>query len=315
MTLPFPEAVDVMYSLDDSSVNSDCWLDSLIETDDHSDEDTYSFEQSSDTSKATRKRRVRPHRKRKSTVIIPRLFRRDIRRFYVTMLANVHNSHDPNLLAAFFHTYAVDNLVLTRHQHINDHRGAIGGVLPSTVFYSRVFHENKPYSLSGVSSFVRVMGSFFALYPDQICRTDNIRIVSRAGETTSRVEYDFLIAFNLLYNIHPIAFVDHLFEAVGTTDDDQGDASTDSKTTTTTASTGGPLMTLSTPLRRSSTSAHFDPFAYFYEKVGHALPLRPDPLPISLDLQAVMHLDECRRMCRFEMSLRHCTAGAAGQTA
>jgi hypothetical protein len=315
MTLPFPEAVDVMYPLDDSSVNSDCWLDSLIETDDHSDEDTYSFEQSSDTSKATRKRRVRPHRKRKSTVIIPRLFRRDIRRFYVTMLANVHNSHDPNLLAAFFHTYAVDNLVLKRHQHTYDHRGAIGGVLPSAVFYSRVFHENKPFSLSGLSSFVRVMSSFFALYPDQVCRTDNIRIVSRAGEPTSRVEYDFLIAFNLLYNIHPIAFVDHLFEAVGATDDGQGDASSSDSTATSAASTSGPLMTLSTPLRRPATSIQFDPFAYFYEKVGHALPLRAEPLPISLDMRAVMHLDASRRMCRFEMSLRRCTAGTAGQTA
>eukprot|EP01033_Poteriospumella_lacustris_P004687 gene4688-3360_t len=314
MALPFPEMdVDMMYSMDDSSVNSDSWLDTLVDLDDHSDEDA-PVAQASDTHKRPKKRRLRPNRKYKSVVAIPRLFKRDIRRFYATMLANVHNSHDHNLLAAFFRTYAVDDIVLTRHQHINDHRGAIGGALPSGVFHSRVFHENEAHDLCGMSSLVRMMSCLFALYPDQICRTDNIRIVSRAGETTSRVEFDFLIAFNLLYNIHPIAFMDHLFEAVTATHDDQSDASSDS-TTTTTVSAGGPLMTLSTPLRRPSTSSQFDPFAYFYEKVGHALPLRPDPLPMSIQMRAVMHVDECRRMCRLEMSLLRCAVDTAGQTA
>ena len=321
MMLPFPQDIDAMYLMDDSSVNSNCWLDTLVELDDRSDEEAPNEQAStSNTYKRPKKRRFRPNRRYKSAVVIPRLFKRDIRRFYATMLANVHNSHDHNLLAAFLRTYAVEDIVLTRHQHSNDHREAIGGVLPSGVFHSRVFHENEAHDLRGMSSLVRVLSCFFALYPDQICRTDNVRIVSRARETTSRVEFDFLIAFNLLYNIHPIAFVDHLFEAVGATDDDKGDASSsDSSATSATdskPSTGGPLMTLSTPLRRSSaTSAQFDPFAYFYEKVGHALPLRTDPLPMSVQMLAVMHLDACRRMCRLEISLLRCGVGTAGQTA
>jgi hypothetical protein len=182
------------------------------------------------------------------------------------------------------------------------------------VFHSRAFHDNEAHDLRGVSSLVRILSCVFSLHPDHVCRTDNIRIVSRAGETTSRVEFDFHVAYNLLYNIHPIAFMEHLFEAVTATDEDQGDASSSDSITMTSTSTSGPLMTLSTPLRRPATSSQFDPFAYFYEKVGHALPLRAEPLHMSLEMRAVMHLDEYRRMCRLEMSMLRCVVDTADQT-
>lgn len=258
-----------------------------------------------------RKRRVRPRRKRKSTVVVPRLFKRDIRRYYATMLANVSNSHDHNLVASFFRTYAVEQLVLTRHRHAMDHSGAIGGALPSAQFHSRVFHDGEPHDLRGVPTLVRVLCGMFVMHPDQVFAADNVRIVSRVGDACSRVECDFRIAYNLLYDVHPVAFVDHIFEAVGIDDGATSDSSTDATPSTEASGAAGALMTLSTPPRRSPFHSDFDPFAYFHEKVGYAMPRRAEPLPISLQMQFVMHLDEARRMCRLEASMLRCETGAA----
>jgi hypothetical protein len=191
------------------SPSADRWLADLSLLDESADASCFDHtsRESSDAAERPRQRRLRPHRKRKSSVLVPRLFKRDIRRHYATMLANVSNSHDHNLVASFFRTYGVEQLVVARHRHTIDVSGAIGGALPLAQLHSRVFHDGEPHELRGVPSLVRVLCGMFVLHPDQVFSTGNVRVVSRAGDASSRVECASsrasYIAYRLLYDARP----------------------------------------------------------------------------------------------------------------
>eukprot|EP01033_Poteriospumella_lacustris_P013631 gene13631-9762_t len=252
------------------SPSADRWLADLSLFDESADASCFDHtsRESSDAAERPRQRRLRPHRKRKSS------------------------------------------LVVARHRHTIDVSGAIGGALPLAQLHSRVFHDGEPHELRGVPSLVRVLCGMFVLHPDQVFSAGNVRVVSRAGDASSRVECDFRIAYRLLYDVHPVAFTDHIFEAAGIDEDASSDAFTGAAPSPDARAAASALMTLSTPPQRSPFQSPFDPFAYFNEKVGYAMPRRAEPLPIALQMQFAIHLDEARRMCRLEASMLRCEAGA-----
>lgn len=59
------------------------------------------------TTAVIKKKRFRPNKKRYRVSMFPRVFKRDLRRLYPRMLANILNSDDSSLLRSFFATFSV----------------------------------------------------------------------------------------------------------------------------------------------------------------------------------------------------------------
>lgn len=66
------------------------------------------------------KKRCRPNKKRYRVSLFPRVVKRDLRRFYPQMMANVMNAADSFLLRAFFTTFAGPSFEMTGPVEINE---------------------------------------------------------------------------------------------------------------------------------------------------------------------------------------------------
>lgn len=259
----------------------------------------------SEKSKPKRKR-IRPKRKRKSTVVVPRLFKRDIRRHYAAMMANVTNSHDYNLFYAFFRTYSVENLVMKRQFHNGLLLTSMGNAESNSLFPSRMVYNQPAPDIHGVLSFINAMYLTTKLHPDQVISVEDVQVVTRTDSARSKVMFKTKVDFTLMYDIHPISFVEHMFESIEGYRKDFSvsglieDAATSSETE---IAPRAPFVTLSTPpIFPPQQETFMDPFDYYQSVTGNRMPLRANPLPVALVCESILHLDEERRISCVEVT-------------
>eukprot|EP01033_Poteriospumella_lacustris_P017359 gene17359-12411_t len=77
----------------------------------------------------TKKRRIRDRRR----IYAPRIVKKDIRRQYAAMFANVYNTLDPSTIASFFKTFAIPHMRVRKTAHLN---------LPTSASFQSSFPHN-----------------------------------------------------------------------------------------------------------------------------------------------------------------------------
>lgn len=267
--------------------------------------------------KKQNKKRIRPRRKRKPTGVVPRLFKRDIRRYYASMFANISNTQDYKLFYAFFETYSTRELIIKRHEHQLSYAS-----FPVGTKWHRHFSTACPsIDVNGIAAFVNAVYISSRMHPDHIVTVDDVKVVTRNDTADSKVMYRTHIDFTLMYDIHPVNFMESVFDTVrnnhnNTNDatvvstpqtpqsqwDDKNDSSSQEEQEATQPKKA-PVVTLSTPVRHPpSISQIIDPFDYFEARTGHQMPLLRQPLPLSMSVQTILHINEDRRITMIEMS-------------
>jgi hypothetical protein len=221
------------------------------------------------------------------------------------MMANVTNSHDYNLFYAFFRTYSVDNLVMKRQFHNGVLLTSMGNAESNSLFPSSMCHNQPAPDLHGVLSFINAMYLTTKLHPDQVISVEDVQVVTRTDTARSKVVFRTKVDFTLMYDIHPISFVEHMFESIEgyKKDFSTSDLIEDGATTEAVQAPRAPFVTLSTPpifppVRNTFT----DPFDYYQSVTGNRMPLRANPLPVALVCDSILHLDEERRISMVEVT-------------
>lgn len=105
---------------------------------------------------------------------VPRLLHSDPRRYYATMLMNVINSHNTSYMQSFVERYMTPQTTLKRPA-MNMEVTAKTSIL-----------------LDGRDAILRYWSFLCAILPDQIMKTDNIRVVRSSNSETSKVVCDLV---------------------------------------------------------------------------------------------------------------------------
>lgn len=257
--------------------------------------------------KSTQRLRRR-RRKRRIYFYIPRLFKRDIRRFYATMLANVSNAHDYNLFYSFFRTYATSDIVVKRHRvdALPSLRTAITNssscpaMTPHYTGSSGGLHE-----IRGILSFANALYCSTQMNPDQIVSVHNVQVTTRPQSDISRVTFDMDVQFTHLYDLPPVVFMDNVLTVVneylttltGNEEETHRPITID----------GGGMATLSTPHLLTPTSAEaaamrpiVEPFQLCQLVCGRPIHRCARPISILVRITTILHLDERRRITAIE---------------
>lgn len=246
----------------------------------------------------------------KKSISIPRVLKRDIRRQYPKMIANILNNADFNLFHSFFRTFSVGT---------NDIRlrvkDAHGVPFETTDQYSHLFKRDLPeiFAYQGYAWIFFHWYIMSALNPDQIVRVEDANIITRSDTEKSQVSLDVSVDFHRMYDIHIIRFMGSMFGAM--------------------INEVGKLVTLPVPLppSPSPSPSNFaasspsdagsslneeptigfaqeemvnppDPFDYYARKAGKHMPLLPEPQPVVLRMRITVHLNEHKRIEVLETS-------------
>jgi hypothetical protein len=307
------EPVDYDDIIDDEEEEFE-WLtvDQQEEESNSDDSDQYHHHDDGDvTTKPVRRRRRRKH----SFLVIPRLFKRDIRRFYATMLANVSNSHDYSLFYGFFRTYAASDMVIKRHRV----GSSLQALQTMTAAYSSSCTAMAPrdsggsgvHEIQGILSYANALYCATQMNPDQVVSVHNVQVLTRPASDISRVTFDMEVRFTHLYDLPPVVFVDNVLTVVNeyltalaaAAGNDHIESTTTTTTTTHHAIDGGGMATLSTPhlmatlpVGAEALRPLVDPFQLCPLVCGRPIRLSAKPVPILVRVRTVLHLDERRRI-------------------
>lgn len=273
------------------------WLDSDDDEIINTSESNTICDESSGVQKP-KKKRIRSKRVRKSTVLVPRLFKRDIRRHYAWMFTNVINSQDYSLLQAFLRTYSTNCLILRRHEYAASSIECAAGTKWSDHF-SYTSSLRKPCDIHGISSFADLIYLATRLHPDHVVSVDDVKVVSRRDSKDSKVVYRSHIDFTLMYDIHPVYFMDSVLETMQSFPSPPETKISQSQELSPFQSAP---VTLSSPIQfPSATSSSIDPFDHFEARTGQRMPRLRSPLPISITAQITLHVGADRRISVIEV--------------
>jgi hypothetical protein len=121
-----------------------------------------------------------------SPLPFPKIIRKDIRRLYVDMFANVANASEMLLAEGFYKEFTTPNMEYSQTQD------------------AFITVDNKPvtFELAGQSIFLQYWFNHILLVPDMTWRFTNTRIITQSPSKLSRVEFNFELCGTMLYDLH-----------------------------------------------------------------------------------------------------------------
>lgn len=273
-------------------------LNILGEIGDEFDCDGDEFEARSDSPSTTsadqvvRRRRIRPKRKKN---YIPRVVKSDIRRHYGSMVANVLNSCNNELMHSFFQNYAIPAFRMEMRQ-VDPSSYAH---LPPQVIQNNVSKFVKGISFDGEEWLKFMSPVCHAASPDQVFRLNNVRLVTRLNDESSLVVMDTEIEGSRVYDINPLDVLDYIFsydsDEVTPGKHSQHQAVLRTSALNASAPTSTPVSTYSSPssrLQHDGLNRNCNAKQVF----GPSVKLLPQPKRVRMQSQMVLVLGVDRRI-------------------
>lgn len=272
---------------------------------------------------------VKPKKKRKrnrKTCLIPRVLKRDIRRYYAAMLTNAFNTHDPYWYQAFFRSFCTADVVVKKvHVDLS---------LPTGKLFSQHFGiEMLPnHALRGFKWVLLQWTTMSRLNPDNVISLVQSKVVTRSDTEKSSVLFSLEASLTRIYDVNPLHLVDDMFETmmnlcpesatkVFATEDEttplliarieqRSQSNSQSKPCLRENSTESRSGGASSYCDRLRSFVHADvraddsmlsvqcpdPIEFFEEKVGASIPLLATPQTLKLRVHVKLCLDEQRRV-------------------
>jgi hypothetical protein len=161
-----------------------------------------------------KRKRGRPKKefKKQKPIVLPRIVNSDIRRKYCTMMANVINSTDFQLIESFFSKYRSRSIVLSKRMIVDpslcqsvDGRG-VGSLYNSD--------PNVPYHvrLSGLELVIAYFKSFAMAAPDLVVRPFSSELYQRSDTNKTELRTTFTFAATRFYDVNPVSIVAVIFQ-------------------------------------------------------------------------------------------------------
>lgn len=140
-------------------------------------------------SKAMARNRKNKPRRRKRPMLV-RLFKTDIRRYYSSMVANVFNSQDLNLLQSFFATYCTPRMHL---RPISNEYERETGVVS--------IHRHKDSLVSNVTGLLMFSAFIMQITPDTSMNIDDVKIHTRSDTSEARIVISISMPTTHIYDV------------------------------------------------------------------------------------------------------------------
>lgn len=233
-------------------------------------------------------------RRRSQLPYIPPVVKHDIRRHYCRMLTNVNNADDVSLLKSFLETYGnLSNIRYTMEVEFGRRRPGAG-------------YDPALYYLEGLPEilcFTAVRGSFISDSTSTITKT---AVKTRSDTDRSEIHFSCVATMSLTYAVDLFALYEDIFDSADEAaclGDGEG-ALSSSSASSLSASEGEDNDVMRVFRRHSPVSAlqHPDPFEFYRSRRGAVVPLKEDPLEISLAFDNVIYLNERRQIERLHSS-------------
>lgn len=161
-----------------------------------------------------RPKRKRPKRKKN---FIPRVIKSDIRRHYSTMITNVINANNHELLKSFFHSYAIPTFRMNTRQ-IDP---ASYAHLPQEVVQNNIAKFVKGISFNGEEwlKFHSLVNNMIS--PDQVLRLRDVRLVTRLNDHRSVIVMSVDVELSHIFEVDPLEMLNSAFDFDNSDDEQQ----------------------------------------------------------------------------------------------
>lgn len=268
----------------------------------------------------------------KKYITVPRVLKRDVRRQYPKMIANILNNSDFKLFHSFFRTFSIG--IKDIRFRVKDSHGVL---FETTDQFSHLFKRDLPeiFAYQGYAWIFFHWYIMSTLNPDQIVRIEEAKIFTRSDTSKSTVALDVSVDFHRMYDIHLTRFMGSIFGAmineVGTPIDPPSEKSLatflqqQQQQRSNEASLSCPVIKeeslVDTPLVEESAPIKEeieeeptvgyaledllnppDPFDYYARKAGKHMPMLAVPQPVIMRMRLTFHLNEHKRIEMLETS-------------
>jgi hypothetical protein len=262
------------------------WLEMLVEEQDDDLDFDFDFDVDEESSTVTpdgkdvvlnanmKKRRIRDRRR----IYAPRIVKKDIRRQYATMFANVYNTLDPSTIASFFKTFAIPHMRVRKTAYL---------IIPTSASFQSSFPLKAIGDIGGCGRGLQWMVIFFSvlkyLCPDITMRIVSSQLLTRSDTSKTLLTMKIRVDFTRLHDVNPFLFTEGMFASA-------------SAAQPTASCAGHSGMLPSDHTGRSEVS----PAVYFKEKVGSDIPMLRAPESIAFTSILRIYIDEFKRIEMFE---------------
>jgi len=222
-----------------------------------------------------KKRRIRDRRR----ILIPKVLKYDVRRFYTQMFANAMNSADAVFMQAFLDSYSLPSVQMKKEtdasacQRVqNDPRFGI----PKRESMKHT-QKDMEVNLQGTQNIAQYWSFVFSMSADTVVSISDTKVVSRINTTASTVTCNFQVRFTKTFHIDLFAAM-----AINDNQDSNSFASAGGKRSRELDKTEQSAMVIQRLIETSRTTQNVTPL--------------PQPVPIKITGKLTMQLDEAKRI-------------------
>jgi hypothetical protein len=286
---------DLMHLVDDNDEDGDNYSEFV---DWFVDELARSSSSSSDNPSEATQQITKPKRIRKRRYFFaPRVVKRDIRRYYATMMANVFNSLDEHTVKSFLQTFAIPNLRIRKNDSLN--------FSTSSLFQNSFGNELISDTPVGIEwTYINFL-VHRSMFPDQTMQIISSRLHTRSGTEKTMLAVDVRIEFTRMHDVHPMVLTDDIFEKTVSSELDPQNSSNqcahDSENAVVSPESVNSSCSESCSVKLDKLANAIDPFKYFQHKVGAEMPRLETPESISFIGHLLFHINEQKQLelCEF----------------
>ncbi len=131
------------------------------------------------------------------TCNIPKILRKDIRRSYADMFANVTNSSDIGLIEGFYKAFSVKSLEFEQ-RHVKPSMM----IAPAGVVTTSITTCSPPdFKLESMPVFLQFWYNRMHLVPDGIMQVTDVKVVTRSDTEESQVRCEFLFSATRVFDV------------------------------------------------------------------------------------------------------------------
>lgn len=289
--------------------------------DDHSYElipaSSASDDGSSGEEKSAKKSALGKRIRYKYYIRLPKVLKRDIRRQYPLMIANIMNSNDFELFHSFFRTFSYNSVGFKLHN-----LASLG--IDSHDAYGHLFMQEAPPEVDyqGYHWIFYHWHVLTSINPDYVVKVHEAKIVTHAGSERSQVVMDLEIDFTRMYDIQFVWFLISIFNSMLT----NGTKPAITRAIAATAVIPEPISLeseldfdstiISAGAAPSTSQLHSllslngeensitppDPFQFYLQRAGSPMPLLDTPEQMALVLRFTFHLNDQKQIELLETS-------------
>lgn len=248
---------------------------------------------------------------------LPKVLKRDIRRQYPLMVANIMNSNDFELFHSFFRTFSYNSVGFKLHN-----LSSLG--IDSHDAYGHLFMQEAPPEVDyqGYHWIFYHWHVLTSINPDYIVKVHEAKIVTHAGSERSQIVMDLEIDFTRMYDIQFVWFLISIFNSMlanapksaiaraiassaAISDPAPPEVELDYDSTIIPASSAAPTAELHSLLSLNGETNSIsppDPFQFYLQRAGSPMPLLETPEQMALVLRFTFHLNEQKQIELLETS-------------